>query len=60
MIGNNDKYLESVGEVRKKLSIATVELSSLKENRKLTKRGKNYNYYYYCYYCNRFSFSGDA
>ena len=33
-------FLEIVGEVRKKLSIATAELSRIKENRKLTKRGK--------------------
>ena len=35
-----DKFLEIVVEVRKKLSIATAELSRIKENRKLTKRGK--------------------
>ena len=35
-----NKFLEIVGEVRKKLSIATAELSRIKENRKLTKRGK--------------------
>jgi len=35
-----NKYLDSVGEVRKKLSIATVEQSRIKENQKLTKRGK--------------------
>ena len=35
-----NKFLEVVGEVIKKLSIATAELSRIKENRKLTKRGK--------------------
>ena len=35
-----NKYLEGVGDVRKKLSIATAELSRVKENRKLTRRGK--------------------
>ncbi|KAK2570691.1 hypothetical protein P5673_004379 [Acropora cervicornis] len=35
-----NKFLEIVGEVRKKLSIATAELIRIKENRKLTKRGK--------------------
>ena len=35
-----NKFLEVVGEVRKKLFIATAELSRIKENRKLTKRGK--------------------
>ena len=34
------KFLEIVGEVWKKLSIVTAELSRIKENRKLTKRGK--------------------
>ena len=41
---NNDKwrnkFLEDVKEVRKKLSIAIAELSRIKKNRKLTKRGK--------------------
>ena len=35
-----NKFLEIAGEVRKKLSIATAELSRIKENRKLTKRWK--------------------
>ena len=35
-----NKFLEIVGEVRKKLSIPAAELSRIKENRKLTKRGK--------------------
>ncbi|KAK2549053.1 hypothetical protein P5673_030549 [Acropora cervicornis] len=35
-----NKFLEIVGEVRKKLSIATAELSRIKENRKLTKKGE--------------------
>ena len=35
-----NKFLEIVEEVRKKLSIATAELNRIKENRKLTKRGK--------------------
>ena len=37
-----NKFLEIVGEVRKKLSIATAELSRIKENRNLTKRGKKH------------------
>ena len=35
-----NKFLEIAGEVRKKLSIATAELSRIKENQKLTKRGE--------------------
>ena len=37
-----NKFLEIVEEVRKKSCIATAELSRMKENRKLTKRGKKY------------------
>ena len=35
-----NKFLEVVGEVRKKSSIATAELGRITENQKLTKRGK--------------------
>ena len=35
-----NKFLEIVEEVREKLSIATAELSRIKENWKLTERGK--------------------
>ena len=34
------KYLEDVGEIRRKLSIATSELSRIRENRRLTKKGR--------------------
>ena len=34
------KYLDEMGEIRKKISIASAEVNRVKENRMLTKRGR--------------------